>query len=107
MIRPVIALLALICSPSLTVEAVDVPGRGVIDLETFACTDTPRSTLVQRVCYDEREHRLLVQAGGTYAEYCELPAATFQSFIVAPSMGRFYRQRVATGEFPCRGAAGK
>ena len=28
-------------------------GRGTVDLATFACTDTPRSTVVQRVCYDE------------------------------------------------------
>ena len=96
MIRSVAALLALLSTSPVTTETVDVRGRGAIDLASFACTDTPRSTIVQRVCYDEARSHLLVNAAGAYSEYCRLPAATFGAFIVAPSMGQFFRQRIAS-----------
>jgi hypothetical protein len=34
-------------------ETVDVKYRGTVDLRTFECRDTPRSSLIQRVCYDK------------------------------------------------------
>jgi KTSC domain-containing protein len=104
MIRNAAALLALLWTSPLTSETVDVRDRGTVDLATFACTDTPRSTVVQRVCYDATRHHLLVNAAGSYSEYCRLPAATFEAFVVAPSMGQFYRQRIATAPFACDGA---
>jgi len=94
MIRPVTTLLALLCTAPVTTETIEVPGRGAIDLAPFACTDTPRSTVVQRVCYDEARGLLLVNAGGTYSQYCGLPAGTFDAFVSAASMGQFYRQRI-------------
>ena len=99
-------MLALLCASPVTTEAVDVRGRGEIELVSFACTDTPRSTVVQRVCYDEARRHLLVNAGGAYSEYCRLPAATFEAFVVAPSMGQYYRQRItaAATQFTCDGA---
>jgi|SRR4051794_9341855 hypothetical protein len=106
MIRNAAALLALLCTSSLSTENVDVRGRGPVDLATFACTDTPRSTVVQRVCYDEARQHLLVNADGAYSEFCRLPAATFEAFIVAPSMGQYYRQHIAVAATPfaCDGA---
>ena len=106
MIRSVAALLALLCASPVTTETVGVSGRGEIDLAPFACTDTPRSTVVQRVCYDEERRHLLVKAGGAYSQYCRLPAATFEAFIVAPSMGQYFRQHIAaaTTQFDCEDA---
>ena len=106
MIRSVAAMLALLCTSPITTEMVEVRGRGPVDLAPFACSDTPRSTVVQRICYDEARHHLLVHAGGAYSEYCRLPAATFEAFATAPSMGQFYRQRIATPATPfaCDGA---
>src|SRR5436853_306336 len=103
MIRSVATLLALLWMSPVTTETVDVHGRGAVDLAPFACTDTPRSTVVQRVCYDEAQSRLLVNAGGAYSEYCRLPAAAFNAFVVAPSMGQFFRQRIAASgtQFAC------
>ena len=103
MIRNAAALLALLCTSSLSTENVDVRGRGTVDLATFACTDTPRSTVVQRVCYDEARQHLLVNADGAYSEFCRLPAATYQAFVAAPSMGQFFRQRIAksAAQFAC------
>ena len=101
MIRSVATLLALLCI--VTTETVEVRGRGAVDLAPFACTDTPRSTVVQRVCYDEARRDLLINVGGTYSEYCGLPASTFEAFVVAPSMGQFFRQRIAAPgtQFAC------
>jgi hypothetical protein len=106
MIRSIATMLALFCTSPLAMETVEVHGRGEIDLTPFACTDTPRSTVVQRVCYDEARRRLLVNVGGAYSEYCRLPAATFEAFAVAPSMGQFFRQRIAASgtQFACDSA---
>jgi hypothetical protein len=96
-------MLALLCTFPVTTETVDVRGRGATDLAPFACTDTPRSTVVQRVCYDEARHLLLVNAGGVYSQYCALPRATFNAFATAPSMGQFFRQHIAASgpQFTC------
>ena len=103
MIRSVATMLAVLCTSPVTTEKVEVRGRGEVDLAPFACTDTPRSTVVQRVCYDEAEHHLLVRVGDAYSEYCRLPAAAFNAFVVAPSMGQFFRQRIAASgtQFAC------
>ena len=105
MIRSIAAMLALLCTSPLTTETVEVRGRGEIDLAPYACTDTPRSTIVQRVCYDAARSHLLVNVGGTYSQYCRLPASTFDAFVVAPSMGQFFRQHIATAApFACDAA---
>ena len=95
MIRSIATMLALFCTSPPATETVEVHGRGEIDLAPFACTDTPRSTVVQRVCYDEARRLLLVSVNNAYSEYCGMPAATFAAFVTAPSMGQFYRQRIA------------
>jgi N-acetylglucosamine kinase-like BadF-type ATPase len=90
--------LALLWSAPVVTEKVEVGDRGAIDLAPFACTDTPRSTIVQRVCYDEARRYMLVNVGGAYRGYCELPAATFSAFVAAPSMGQFYKQNIERSE---------
>jgi hypothetical protein len=106
MIRTIASALALLWTAPVVTETVDVGQRGAIDLAPFACTDTPRSSLVQRVCYDEARRYMLVNVRGSYRDYCGLPAATFNAFIAAPSMGQFYTQNVAAsggdGPFKCR-----
>ena len=100
MIRSIATILALFCTSPPVTETVEVHGRGEIDLAPFACTDTPRSTVVQRVCYDGAQRYLLVSVAGVYSEYCGMPAATFDAFVTAPSMGQFYRQRIAAAATP-------
>jgi len=107
MIRSIAIMLALLCTSPVTTEMAEVPGRGSVDLEPFTCTDTPRSTVVQRVCFDEARGHLLVNVGGTYSEHCRLSTATFRAFVGASSMGQFYRQRLASAsQFACNDAAG-
>jgi hypothetical protein len=97
-IRTVATLFALLWTAPVVTEKVDVGGRGATDLAPFACTDTPRSSVVQRVCYDAARRYLLVNAGGSYSDYCELPAPVFRAFVAAPSMGQFYRQNIAASD---------
>lgn len=106
MIRSVVTALALLWTAPVVTEKVEVSDRGAIDLAPFACTDTPRSSIVQRVCYDEARRYLLVNVSGSYRDYCELPAATFNAFVSAPSMGQFYKQNIESSDrdapFNCR-----
>ena len=106
MIRSVAIALALLWTAPVIPEKVELSDRGIVDLAPFACTDTPRSSVVRRVCYDEARRYLLINVRGAYRDYCELPAATFNAFIAAPSMGHFYAQNIAAsdrdGPFHCR-----
>lgn len=107
MIRPIATILALLFTTPVSSETVDVKYRGAVDdLRPFACTDTPRSSFIQRVCYDKTQSYMLISLRGTYYHYCELPAPAFEAFVTAPSMGQFYNQKVkgtrSDGPFDCR-----
>jgi hypothetical protein len=106
MIRPIATALALLIATPAISETVDVNYRGAVDLKPFAFTDTPRSTFIQRVCYDKTQSYMLISLRGTYYHYCELPAATFDAFVAAQSMGQFYNQSIkgtgSDGRFDCR-----
>jgi len=109
MIRSIAMMIALAWTAPITTEAVEVAGRGAIDLAAFSCSDTPRSTIIQRVCYDRQRNHLLVRVGGRYSQHCGLPATTFDAFASAPSMGQFYRTRIVStdgaGRFDCNSPA--
>jgi hypothetical protein len=106
MIRSLVTGLVLLVTTPATSETVDVKYRGIVDLTPFTCTDTPRSSFIQRVCYDKSQSYLLINLRGIYYHYCELPAAMFEEFAAAPSMGQFYNQKIkgsgADGPFDCR-----
>jgi hypothetical protein len=105
MLRPIATALAVLITTPVSSETVDVKYRGIVDLKPFACTDTPRSGFIQRVCYDRAESYMLINLRETYYYYCELPPATFDAFMIAPSMGQFYKQRIKgsglDGPFDC------
>ena len=92
MIGAATTLIALLLTAELGSEAVDVKDRGTIDLTTFECRDTPRSTLIQRACYDPMHARMIVSVNGAYYQYCDLPHVTFDALMAAPSMGQFFKQ---------------
>ena len=75
-------------------ETVDVDRIGHVDLKSFTCSDTPRSTTIQRVCYERSKHLMIVNAHGTYRASCDLPPHVYQVFITAGSMGQFYGDAV-------------
>jgi hypothetical protein len=106
MTRSIVTVLAILIATPVRSETVDVKYRGVVDLKLFTCTDTPRSSFIRRVCYDKAQSYMLIDLKGTYYHYCELPAATFDAFMAAPSIGQFYNQKIkgtgSDGPFDCR-----
>jgi hypothetical protein len=73
-------------------ETVDVEYRGPVDLKTFECRDTPRSSFIPCVCHDKPQGYMIINLKGTYYHYCELPPATSDSLMGASSMGQFFKQ---------------
>lgn len=82
-------------------EEVYVKYRGVVDLAPFSCEQITRSSFIQRLCYDQREQYVIVNLGGTYYHYCEVPKEVVVAWKSSESMGRFYNAYVK-GRFDCR-----
>ena len=93
-IRATTSLIAFLLTAPVGSERVDVKDRGTIDLATFECRDVNRSSLIQRVCYDSTQRTLIVGIKGSYDDYCDLPQQTFESFMIAPSMGQFFNANI-------------
>jgi hypothetical protein len=106
MIRSILVIVSALIAIPINSESVNVKYRGVVDLTPFTCTDTPRSSFIQRICYDKAQSYLLINLRGTYYHYCELPAAIFDALVTAPSMGQFYNQNIkgtgSDGPYDCR-----
>lgn len=87
-------------------ETIDVKYYGKLDLAPFACTDVTRSSFINRTCYDKANQFMVVQLKAVYYPYCEMPSATYQTFLDAPSMGKFYNANIkgtgSDGPFDCR-----
>jgi hypothetical protein len=99
-------MLIVLVTTDASSETVDVKYRGAVNLKAFACAETPRSSFIQRVCYDKSQSYMLINLRGTYYHDCELPPATFDAFMTASSMGQFYNQQIkgsgSDGPFDCR-----
>jgi hypothetical protein len=106
MVRVVIAIGLLLFTTGAHSETVDVKYRGPLDLKTFECRDVNRSSFIQRVCYDRAKSYMLISLNGTYYHYCELPNATLNALMDAPSMGQFFNQNIkgsgSDGPYDCR-----
>jgi hypothetical protein len=95
MIGAATTLIALLLTAEFGSETVDVKDRGTVDLASYQCRDTPRSTVIQRACYDPGQASMIVSVKGDYHQYCDLPAATFDGLMAAPSMGQFFKRNFA------------
>lgn len=94
MIRAATALIVLLFTAEVGSETVDVRDRGAVDLRTFECRDTNRSSIIQRVCYDSAQSYMIVAIKGVYDHYCGLSATTFDGLMGAPSMGQFFNRNI-------------
>jgi hypothetical protein len=105
MIRAATTLIALLLTAEMGSESVEVRDRGAVELTTFECRDTPRSTVIQRACYDHAQAAMIVSIKGVYVQYCDLPRATFDGLMAAPSMGQFFKRNFAgagsDGRYDC------
>jgi hypothetical protein len=79
-------------------ETVDVEHRGAVDLKPFACQDITRSSIINRVCYDAANRSMIVQVNSRYFQHCDMPQAMLDSFLNAPSMGQYYKAKIASAE---------
>jgi KTSC domain len=91
-------LLILIPTIEIRPEVVDVESRGSVTLtDNFDCRDIKRSSMIQRVCYQEKERYLIVNIKGTYHQYCDVPVSTYVAFMGAFSMGHYFRKEIESG----------
>jgi hypothetical protein len=79
-------------------ETVNVEHRGAVNLAPYACQDITRSSLINRVCYDAAARVMIVQMNAAYSQYCDVPAATRDTFLNAPSMGQYYNANIKRSE---------
>lgn len=91
--------LLLLTAGQAPAEEVSVKYLGRINLAGFDCRHHD-SSLVWRTCYHQGRRLAVVDLKGTYYGYCGLPAATMREWRAAPSMGRFFNQRIR-GRFDC------
>jgi hypothetical protein len=86
-------------------DTVEVKFAGLVDLNTYVCTDTI-SSFVNRICFDEAKARVVVLLRDTYYAYCDVDPGTVAGWIAAESKGRFYNQNVKSdavdGRFACK-----
>jgi hypothetical protein len=103
-ILSIIVLIVSSCTSITSVtadETVYVKYRGPLNLKPFKCESTPRSSLVKRVCYDEKEQYVVVKLQDVYYHYCEVPDKIVSKWLEAESLGRYYNQNVK-GKYDCR-----
>lgn len=88
-------------------EIIEVYSRGSVALtESFDCRDIKRSSVIERVCYTERQRYLVVNIKGIYQQYCDVPASTYVAFMGAFSMGSFFQKEIDPGSKHDRYACG-
>jgi hypothetical protein len=99
----IISVAAATCASA---ETIDVKYYGKLDLAPFTCADITRSSFVNRTCYDKSKRFMVVQLKSTYYPYCEVPAAIYEAFLTAPSMGKYFNANIKgtghDGPFDCR-----
>ena len=91
-----------ICVPA-AAQTVEVKGRGPVDISKwFACTDTPRSSIIRRVCYDRPKRYMLIKRNETWHHHCEIGAPVVVQLLAADSAGTYYNRFVRGGPYDCR-----
>lgn len=102
----VAAAITLLATPAFA-ETIDVKYVGPVDLGSYECQTVTRSSLVNRVCFDQAAGSMIVLLKSTYYAYCHVPPDLIQAFYAADSMGRFYNQWIKSdavaGEYSCNG----
>lgn len=95
----------LFASPWEEAESVDVRNLGPVNLTPFICQDITRSSLIERVCYDEASRHMVIGHSAVYDQYCELPKSVADAFLNAPSMGQYFKTNIAaagkSGRYDC------
>ena len=100
MTRIAFIIALLFAAPWEEAESIDVRYLGPVNLKPFICQDITRSSLIERVCYDETNQHMVVRRNAVYDQYCELPKDVVDAFLNAPSMGQYFNANIAgTGKY--------
>lgn len=109
MLRVLHILIAFVSAANVaSAESVCVKyGPCPLDLASFSCADTPRSSFVRRICYEEPKRFMVIKLKDTWYPYCAVDAASVKSLIEASSIGRHYNETFRSrsgvhGPFDCR-----
>ena len=98
-------IIALLLAPPWEVaESVDVRYLGSVNLKSYICQDITRSSLIERVCYDETNRHMVIRHSAVHDQYCELPESVADAFLNAPSMGQYFKTNIAgtnSGRYDC------
>ncbi len=79
-------------------EVIEVYSRGSVALtDGFDCRDIKRSSIIERVCYREKQRYLVVNIKGTYRQYCDVSASTYVALMGAFSMGHYFQKEIDPG----------
>jgi KTSC domain len=81
-------------------DEVEVENHEAMPLDQFECTDTPRSSWIRTICYDEDKRYMLMRERDTWHHFCSIDPMTVAAFIAAPSVGTYYHANVE-GRFDC------
>jgi hypothetical protein len=99
----VAALFSLTLCTATAAETVAVTGRSRVDISKwFACTQTPRSSVIRRVCYDKPKRYMLVELNTTWDHHCEIGERVVTQLLSADSAGTYYNRFVRGGPYNCR-----
>ena len=105
MARIAFIIALLFAAPWEEAESIDVRYRGPVNLKPFICQDITRSSLIERVCYDEANRHMVVRRNAVHDQYCELPKDVVVAFLNAPSMGQYFKANIAgnatSGPYDC------
>ena len=99
----VAALFSLALCAAAAAETVEVQGRSPVDISRwFACTDTPRSSVIRRVCYDRPKRYIIIKLNETWDHHCEIGAGVVTQLLAADSVGTYYNRFIRGGPYDCR-----
>lgn len=97
--RFVVAVLCFIAF-NIYAEDVHVEYFGNVKLQDYSCSYVT-SSLVKRVCFDEKRNSLILLLRNSYYSYCNVPKEKLQQLISASSIGKYYNEEIK-GKFDCR-----
>ena len=95
MTRLAFIIALFLATPWEAAESVDVRYLGSVNLKSYICQDITRSSLIERVCYDETSRHMIVRHSAVSDQYCELPKGVVDAFLNAPSMGQYFNTNIA------------
>ena len=81
-------------------EEVSVKYFGNVDLEKYSCNYVS-SSVVNRICFNEKNQSLILLLKNTYYAYCRVPKEVINQLSMSPSIGKYYNEFIR-GHYDCR-----